>query len=64
MSGDSAREVASNTEESIVEVTLCGDVLVKLDAACLVLRTLISVLLKQVRSVVVSLLRGAAILAN
>ena len=44
--------------------TVCGDGLDKLDAAWSILRTSTSASLKQLPYVVVSLLRGAAVLAS
>lgn len=55
-SSGNAKSVASNTRELQMGATVYGDGSDKLDAACLVLKTLTSALLKQLLSVVVLLL--------
>ena len=64
-SGGSVRGVYLKHYEwkSLVGATVCGDGSDKLDAAWSILRTSTSAFLKQLRYVVVSSLRGAAVLA-
>lgn len=63
-SGGSVKTIASNIRKPLLGATVYSNGLDKLDAASLVFRTLTSALLKQLRSVVVSLLQGIAMLAN
>lgn len=53
-----------NIRKPLMRATVCDNKLDKLDVACLVFKTLTSVLLKQLQNVVVVLLESKAVLAN